>query len=311
MSFTTQIKDELSALPIKSTCCRKAFLYGILYGATVTDKGAEVAVTLHIPSGGTLDFPTLLSPLFQKQLGCVPAISYETRGAHRYLHLSFTSKPAAFRLRDLARAETADASLLPSTLGFRCGECSMAFLRGVFLAVGTVTDPSKAYHMELRAPSDGRAELLCAHLLSLCFTPGSTRRRDSVGFFWKGSASIQDFLTYLGATHSVFAMLNTQIKRDIRNNENRATNCVAENISRSIHAGGRQVAAILFLQAHDLIPALSPELQITAKLRLEHPEATLVELAALHEPPITKSGLNHRLEKILALCERAGEKPEK
>ncbi len=308
MSFTTQIKDELGGLPVKSTCCRKAFLYGILYSATVADKGIDVSVTLHVPAGGQLDFPALLTPLFQKQLGCTPAFTHETRGAHRYLHLTFASKQAAFHLRDLARAETADPALLPSTLGFRCEECSSSFLRGVFLSVGSVTDPSKAYHMELRAPSDGRADLLCAHLLSLGFTPGSTRRRDNVGFFWKGSSPIQDFLTYLGAMSAVFALLNTQIKRDIRNNENRATNCVAENIHRSMHAGSRQVTAIRYLEAHDLIPALSPELQITAKLRLEHPEATLAELAALHEPAITKSGLNHRMEKILALYERATEK---
>ncbi len=307
MSFTTQIKDELGGLPIKSTCCRKAFLYGILYNAAVADKGGEVTVTLHTPSGGQPDLPTRLSPLFQKQLGCVPTFTPETRGAHRYLHVNFTAKQAAFHLRDLSRAETADASLLPATLGFRCEECSAAFLRGVFLAVGTVTDPAKAYHMELRAPSDGRADLLCAHLLTLGFTPGSTRRGDAVSFFWKGSSPIQDFLTYIGGTHGVFALLNTQIQRDIRNNENRATNCVAENISRSMHAGSRQVHAIQHLKEHDLLPALAPELQVTAQLRLEYPEATLSELAALHEPAITKSGLNHRMEKILALYERATE----
>lgn len=304
MSFTTQIKDELGNLPIKSTCCRKAFLYGLLFGADVGDKGTAGTVCLHLPAGTSLDFPSLITPLFQKQLGCEPIFRAETRGAHRYLHVDFISKQAAFNLRDLSRAETADKALLPRTLGFRCEECSASFLRGVFLAVGTVTNPAKSYHMELRAPADGRADLLCAHLLELGFTPGSTHRKNEVGFFWKGSSPIQDFLTYLGAMGGVFDMLNTQIERDIRNNENRATNCVAENIGRSMTASSRQVTAIEFLKDHNLFPALSPELQITAQLRLDHPDVTLAELAALHQPPITKSGLNHRMEKILDLYEK-------
>lgn len=308
MSFTTQIKDELGGLPIKSTCCRKAFLYGIMYNAAVADEGNEVSVILHIPTGGELDLPALLTPLFQKQLGCAPTYTPETRGAHRYLHLSFTSKQAARHLRDLSRAEVANAALLTSTLGFRCDECYSAFLRGIFLACGTVTDPTKAYHMELRAPSDGRSDLLCAVILLKGFAPGSTKRKDYVSFFWKSSTSIQDFLSFLGATHSMFALLNAQIKQNLRNDANRATNCETRNIIRSIHAGGRQMQAIRYLKEQGLLPALTPELQVTAQLRWEHPEASLAELASLHEPAITKSGLNHRMEKILALYERSVEK---
>lgn len=308
MSFTTQIKDELGGLPIRSTCCRKAFLYGIIYNADVSGPGNDISVTLHVPAGGQLDLPGLLTPLFQKQLGCVPIYTPLTRGAHRYLHVTFTSKQAAHYLRDLARAETADANALIATLGFRCDECYSAFLRGVFLACGTVTDPTKAYHMALRTPPDGRADLLCAVILLKGFTPGCTRREDSVCFFWKSGTSIQDFLSFLGATHNMFALLNAQIQQNLRNDANRVTNCETRNIRRSIYAGGRQMNAIRYLKEHDLLPALSSELQNTARLRWEHPEASLAELATLHEPPITKSGLNHRMEKILLFYEQAIEK---
>jgi DNA-binding protein WhiA len=103
----------------------------------------------------------------------------------------------------------------------------------------------------------------------------------------------------------VFDFFNAQIERSIRNDENRATNCVTENISRAIRTGARQFAAIEYLEEQNLIAALPEDLQFTARLRLNNPDITLSELAELHFPPITKSGLYHRLEKIMAFYEKA------
>ena len=99
-------------------------------------------------------------------------------------------------------------------------------------------------------------------------------------------------------------MTNVSIERDIRNNENRATNCVTRNISRSVGATIKQVEAIKYLLENDKIALLGDELEYTARLRIENDSASLSELAALHEPPISKSGLNSRLSKILAIAER-------
>jgi DNA-binding protein WhiA len=108
----------------------------------------------------------------------------------------------------------------------------------------------------------------------------------------------------VGATSSVFHFFNAQIERSIRNDENRATNCVTENINRAIRTGAKHLAAIQYLEDHDLIPALPEELQFTARLRLNNPDITLSELAELHFPPVSKSGVYHRLEKVMAFYEK-------
>lgn len=305
MSYSSSVKDELACLPVKGTCCRKAFLYGILYCADLhTDQNAPLSVRFPVPSGTSTDYAAWLGGMIRAQFGTPPDIQPETRGAHKYLHVSLHNKQAEKNLHAMSRVTEASEDAIPALLGFRCDACCEHFLRGIFLCAGTVNDPAKSYHLELRVPADGRADLLLAHLLGNGFTPSCTSRRGEVGYIWKSSNAIQDFLTYIGAMSNVFDLLNSQIERAIRNDENRATNCVTRNISRSMGAGAKQISAIRYLADANLLASLSPELQVTAELRMQHPEATLAELAALHEPPITKSGLNHRLEKIMAFYEK-------
>ena len=158
--------------------------------------------------------------------------------------------------------------------------------------------------MEIKLPNDGRVEPVRILLAEAGYEMGMTNRFGMVGLFCKSGGVIQEFMAYVGATTSVFDFFNAQIERSIRNDENRATNCVAENISRAIRTGAKQFAAIEYLEEHNLIPALPEDLQFTARLRLNNPDITLSELAELHFPPITKSGLHHRLEKIMAFYEK-------
>ncbi len=299
MSFTSDIRDELGGLPIKPLCCRRAYLYGLLYGARI--EGDTLEVTFPVAPGATYDLPghavTLIHTLFSREATMTPL----TRGAHRYARVSFEFRQAAHRLTALAEfpEEEAATDTLADKLSFKCEGCAIHFLRGLLVASGTVNNPEKSYHMELHIPADGRVEPVCILLAEAGYVPGRTRRGDSVGLFFKSSGDIQEVLAHLGTTTRVFDFFNAQIERDIRNNENRATNCVTENISRSMRAGGRQTAAIRQLEDQGLLPSLADELRITARLRLDNPEATLTELAALHTPAITKSGLHHRLEKIM------------
>ena len=305
MSFCTQIKDELIEIATKPPCCRKSLLYGILYGATLPEaKGEGLSVCIPVPAGTTLDYASYVAGLVKAQYGLTIQPHKETRGAHRYLHINFEHKQVIKTLSILSKASQVDDTMLSEVIGFKCEECQAHFLRGVFLATGTVNDPAKSYHLEIRTPSDGRADLLCATLLSIGSMPGSTRRRGDVGFIWKSSSAVIDLLTYMGTTSGIFDIYNTQIERDIRNNENRATNCDTVNISRAMSAAGKHITAIQYLYDNDLMEDLPTELQETAQLRLLHSDVSLTELAALHTPAITKSGLNHRLQKLLSLYEQ-------
>jgi DNA-binding protein WhiA len=114
---------------------------------------------------------------------------------------------------------------------------------------------------------------------------------------------VEDLLAIMGAQHTIFEVINSRIEREIRNNENRATNCVAKNIEKTIFAATRHVEAINKLMEHGKLENLPEGVKITAMLRYRNPDATLDELARMHEPTISKSGLNHRLQKILEAAE--------
>lgn len=304
MSFSTTIRDELSELPIKPLCCRRAFLYGLLYGAYA--EGDTITAVYSVAKDAALQpyeqAVHLIRTLFSREAD----VSHYTRGAHRYATVSFSFKKAADHLLTLARLpeEEAECETISRVLEFKCDGCAVHFLRGLFLACGTVNDPAKSYHLEIKLPNDGRVEPVRILLAESGYEMGATNRFGMVGLFCKSGGGIQEFLAYIGATSSVFEFFNAQIERSIRNDENRATNCVAENISRAIRTGARQFTAIEYLEEHNLIPALPEDLQFTARLRLNNPDITLTELAELHFPPITKSGLHHRLEKVMAFYEK-------
>ena len=305
MSFTSDIRDELGALAIKPLCCRRAYLFGLLYGAHI-EKDRILAV-----------FPVIKEASFQPHEQAVHLIHtlfsreaevlHITRGAHRYASVTFQYKRAAehlFKLSSLPEYE-AECGTLPHILDFKCDGCAFHFLRGLFISCGTVSDPAKSYHLEFKLPDDGRVEPVHILLAESGYELGRTNRFGMAGLFCKSGNTIQELLAYIGATSSVFHFFNAQIERSIRNDENRATNCVTENISRAIRTGARQLAAIEYLDSHNLLPSLSEDLQFTARLRLNNPDITLSELAELHFPPITKSGLHHRLEKIMTFYEKA------
>ncbi len=305
MSFTSDIRDELGGLTIKPLCCRRAYLYGLLYGAEVT--GERIEATFPVVREASYQphdhAVSLVQTLFSRTAEVTPI----TRGAHRYAKVAFSFKQAARNLAALASLpeEEAETETLSRAIGFKCDGCGSHFLRGLFVATGTVNDPEKSYHMELKLPSDGRVEPVRILFSETGYVPGRTSRNGSAGLFFKSGNDIQEVLAHLGATATVFRFFNAQIERSIRNDENRATNCVTENISRAIKTGSKQLSAIEFLDKHNLLPSLSDELQFTARLRLNNPDITLAELAELHFPPLTKSGLHHRLEKIMDFYEKA------
>ncbi len=305
MSFATEIRDELGALPIKPLCCRRAYLYGLIYGAAV--NGDRIEVTFPVTPGASYDLPAHAASLIHALFSREATVTSLTRGAHRYASVAFSAKNAAKHLSALARLPEEEAAVetLARHLDFRCDGCAVHFLRGLLVAFGTVNNPARSYHLELKLPDDGRVEPVCILLSEIGYVPGRTHRGDQVGLFYKSAGDIQELLAHVGTTSHVFVFFNAQIERDIRNNENRATNCVTENIGRSMRAGGKQTAAIHELRELGLLPSLSDDLRATAHLRMDNPEATLLELAALHDPPITKSGLHHRLEKIMAFYEKA------
>ena len=292
MSFTTDVCTELLTVQNKKSCCRKAFLLGLVLSAR-TDGDGLVSYFYHEETA------TAAKEMLDRIFHAEPTLSEIVRAGRKTYALSFRSVTVCEFLRKVDDREKNAGKLV----GFRCPACESAFLRGAFLASGTVSDPHKEYHLEFSLLTEGRAELLFDCLSSFVATPGRVKRGARYGLYYKGNATISDLLYLLGSSGKGFEVANACIERDIRNHEHRVTNCEASNISRSVGASHKQILAIEQLQKTRKIDTLSEELRQTAELRLENPSASLSELALLHTPPITKSGLNRRLTKLMEAAE--------
>ena len=297
MSFTTDISGELLQLPIKKTCCKRALTLGILCASRDGGERGERVSYFYNEGVATLALD-LLDKIFHVKSELLATV----RAGRRTFILRFCSQGVS---DFLATVDREGSSLAPHiAIGYKCPACETAFLRGVFLGCGSVSDPQKSgYHLEMSLPTQKRAELVERVITDKVGAPNKIRRGERYSVYYKKHGAITDFLCYIGCSRTSFGMANVCIERDIRNNENRATNCVARNISRSVEASHRQISAIGELYRSRKIDTLSDELRYTAELRIENEEASLSELALLHEPPISKSGLNRRLSKLVEEAE--------
>ena len=293
MSFADLVREEFCELPVKPPCCQHALTAGLLLCAKEgANKQIEVRYKQEIVA-------TLASAMIRKQYGKAPDSTMTGACGHRYYDLFFTS-PACRKQLFRMHAPDADAEEI---LSFSCDGCRSAFLRGAFLACGTLNDPHKSFHLEFSLPDTDTADMFSRFLLSCGYESRRITRAGGVGVYFKESGAVEELVAMMGAQHVIFEIINSRIERDIRNNENRATNCVAKNIEKSISAAARQMEAIGLLMEKGKFERLSEGVRVTAMVRYHNPDATLDELVALHDPPISKSGLNHRLKKLLEAAE--------
>ena len=186
---------------------------------------------------------------------------------------------------------------------FACDECKNAFLRGVFLKCGSVNSPDKSNHLEMKVGSEMNADEMCIFLREMGLEAKVSKRRGKYVVYFKDGDTIFHVLSVMGAQKCAFDVVNTQIEKNIRNNVNRVNNCEMANMQKSANATVRQLDAIRELMRDDRFENLPEKLLYTATLRRDNPDLSLTDLAAIHEPPITKSCVNHRLEKIISIAE--------
>ena len=293
MSFSSDSKNELVIQPVKSKCCRRAMLSGLLIAASIDDKRVEAT----FESGEIATVAAIyIREIFGKECEMSRRVQY---GRERFW-VSCDSKALLSLVKDYAKEGVG----LLENVQFKCGFCEQSFLKGIFLAVGTVNDPQKSFHAEFSLSDLVRAEKLDALLAELGIPARRITRSGKIGLYYKKESDLEDLFAKIGANNIAFEIINSKIEKDIRNNENRATNFVATNISRSVNAIGKQIEAILKLKERGRFELLPDDLKLTAELRLSYDDISLAELAALHTPPISKSGLNHRLSKLVEEAER-------
>ena len=184
--------------------------------------------------------------------------------------------------------------------------CKNAFLRGAFLAGGSVTDPVKGYHLELNTTHKSvAAEGFILMQEALGFAPKTAARGGGQVLYLKQSDLISDCLTYLGAPVAAMGIIEAKLEKELNNRVNRRCNCDDANISKVVEAAQEQLFAIQTVKKMGLYEHLPAKLRQAADAREENPEASLTELAAMMEPPITKPAMNHRLKKLVQMAQEA------
>lgn len=301
MSFTNDVIAELMTAQCAKTCCRKAMLFGLFCTGSL-DAKQKHRIYSEFRSPEIAGFA---ADILHRQFAADAEITQLTRAGRRVCALSAISKAIAAFLSAFDNAE--DERSLDELINFRCPECRHAFLRGAFIASGTLNDPQKGYHLEFCFHNELRAEKLRRFLCAVVPEPRTVKRGARTGVYYKSNEAIFDILNYVGGGNLCFLLSDIYIERDIRNAENRATNCVAHNISKSVDASMKQIEAIRALIDSQKILSLPKELRYTAELRLENPSASLFELSHMHEPPISKSGLNRRLSRLIEEAEGINE----
>ncbi len=176
--------------------------------------------------------------------------------------------------------------------------CKRAFLRGVFLGSGSITDPGKGYHLEIVSSSPEFARDIQKVMNQFHLGAKEMQRKDTTVVYLKDSNMISDFLGIIGASKSLLELENTKAMRETKNRVNRTYNCDMANMEKTISAAQRSIEAIKKIQRTKGMDWLPPKLQEIAMLRLEEPESSLADLGQQLDPPLGKSGVTHRLAKI-------------
>ncbi len=292
MSFSGDVKQEVCRVPLSRECCAQAEAYGVLLYCNTFQAGQVRIVTESEAFAQRL--PILFKKAFQLAFDRLP----EGAGK-RIFAVEDPDKLAVIR-----QTFGADPRALALHLNFAAVEeacCRASFLRGAFLAGGSVTDPRKGYHLELATSHQSVSREVLALMRELGQEPKAAQRKGNAVIYFKQSDKIEDFLTCIGAPLAAMEVMNAKLERDLRGSVNRRVNCDAANLDKAVEAAMAQVEAIRRLEAAGALVTLPDKLREAAALRLAHPEDTLSQLAERCDPPITKSALNHRLRKLVEL----------
>ncbi len=294
MSFSSEVKSEISKTENISSCCFHAQVYGLVLFAHFSKYN------LSITSENTDVFELYLSYL--RDYCCVePTISDTgTKKLTAYLK-SDAEKSKVFDKFGHSFTETS-LRINRANISEEC--CQSAFLRGAFLACGTVTDPERGYHLEFVVPYKRLCMDFMKFMDELGLNPKYIVRKGNHIIYFKDSESIEDILAIIGAQSASLHVMGIKIEKDVKNTVNRRLNFEISNISKTVNAANLQVEAIELIEKNAGISSLPDNLQELARLRLDNPEASLSELEKLLDEPISRSGINHRLNRIVKIAEK-------
>lgn len=306
-SFSSQVKEELAHLAPGQSCCQLMELAALLRasGRISLSGPGRLAVTL------TTDHAPVARKIIRLVKGVFPLQTEVMVGRRTRLrkNLSYLVRiPSQAGLLGMLKATgvvDADGNLtdwrtLPQ---LQNDHCRRAYLRGTFLGSGWVAAPERQHHLEMTTTETEAADALGQILFSYGLPVRMVYRKDTMVLYLKDADQIAKFLGLVGASEALFHFEDVRAMKEMRNLVNRQVNAETANLGKTAEAAARQVEAVRKLQAAGQLDQLSAPLRELAQLRLNHEEASLKELGELCNPPVGKSGVNHRMRELLRLAE--------
>ncbi|MBO4819617.1 MAG: DNA-binding protein WhiA [Firmicutes bacterium] len=304
MSFTTDIKKELTGLETGRKCCQLAQLTGFTrFAGSIVIIGGKPGLKVTTDNAAVA---RLFITLVKEYFGAKTALQIESgqlmSKGRSYSLIVTPEMNAEAILRELGILGVLEGSnyikdgLESTNYKKRC--CKKAALRGIFLAAGSMSDPAKAYHLEISCANSVIASDVKKLLGSFGLKGKVVSRRNKEIVYLKDGEQISEFLAVLGCNKQLFRFEDIRIAKEIKNKANRINNCEGANLDKTVNAAQKVISDINYIEKTVGLDYLPGKLRETAVLRRDNPELALSELAQLFEPPLGKSGLYHRLEKI-------------
>lgn len=313
MSFSSSVKNELCRLENINDCCLLSELAAAicLNGtvAVMAGGGCNIRITTENAA-----FARRIYSNIRKLCGLFPEVTIrKSKKLKRHVSYMLYLTPIIGSAELLEKAEVVVREgldgmppelILADKEGIKKQCCTKAFLRGAFLAGGSISDPEKTYHLELTSRTRTQAQQMSRILGFFKLHARIIKRKGSYVTYLKEGENIVDFLNVVGAHNSLMEFENVRILKDMRNNVNRIVNCETANLEKTVNASVRQVDNIRYIAENIGFDKLPAVLKDIAALRLEYSDASLVELGQQLSPPLGKSGVNHRLRKLDLIAER-------
>ena len=297
VSFSSAAKAEICRNLPQKHCCALAQCFGILLFCNSFGAGGIKIIT------ESREFAYILPKLFKKAFD-LTFDSFPSLESPGKLVFQLTEPEKLEVVMDSFGFDISDTLSLHINLPVVEEECCRtAFLRGAFLAGGSVTDPGKGYHLELTTTHQSVARE-CNVLMqeAMHFYLKAAVRSGGQVLYVKQSDQISDFLTLLGAPLAAMGIMEAKLEKELNNKVNRRCNCDDANTSKVVEAAQEQLTAIRCLEENDLLGNLPAKLKQAADARKNNPAASLSELAAMMDPPITKPAMNNRMKKLLQMA---------
>ena len=291
MSFSSETKEELCRASLGRECCALAEAYGVLLYCHTFDRREIRIITAG--DGFAQRLPRLFRRAFALNFDRVPA--EDARGKRTFL----VTDPAKLYAISAAFGQESSPTHHVNYGILENDCCRASFLRGAFLAGGSVIDPYKRYHLEFFTGHAAVSREVYALMREMGFSPRDSRRGGGVITYFKQSEAIEDVLTTMGAPLAAMGVMQAKMQKDMRNAVNRRVNCDSANADKIVSAAQEQLEAIRELDRLYGLTTLPEALQATAMLRIANPEASLSELCRLAEAPISRSAMSHRLKKLM------------